>query len=73
MISSPSPNLTSDSYRLAGNQSFEKKDYDTALLMYTLAIENHRVENEDKEGKQDEVRGPRDGTRKEKRSDDKTP
>ena len=30
---------TADAYRLAGNASFAKKDYDNCLLMYTMAVE----------------------------------
>ena len=34
---------TPDDLRLAGNQAFIKKDYDTSIMMYTMAIENHKT------------------------------
>ena len=33
---------SSDEYRLAGNAAFSKKDFDQALILYTLAIENYK-------------------------------
>ena len=36
---------TPDEYRLAGNAAFSKKDFDQALILYTLAIENHNNSN----------------------------
>jgi 3-phosphoinositide dependent protein kinase-1 len=36
--------LTSDAYRLAGNASYGKKDFDNALIMYTMAIEQGMLE-----------------------------